>query len=54
MQNCPHSYRQLLWLDWQSSLGYCSQCSRWLGGAFNTPVVTQNRWIAESFYPIPA
>ncbi|WP_335093569.1 hypothetical protein [Nostoc sp.] len=54
VQNRPHCHRQLLWLGWQSSLGYCSQCSQWLGGSSNTPVVTQNGWMAESFYPISA
>jgi hypothetical protein len=52
VQNCPYCHRRLLWLEWQSSLGYCSEYSHWLGGSSNTPVVTQNRWIAESFYPI--
>ncbi|WP_197047434.1 TniQ family protein [Planktothrix serta] len=48
VQNCPHCHRQLLWLNWKSSLGYCSQCSQWLGGSSNTSIVTQQRWIADT------
>ncbi|MBD2538639.1 TniQ family protein [Coleofasciculus sp. FACHB-SPT36] len=48
VQDCPHCYRQSPWLNWKSSLGYCSQCSQWLGGGSNTSVVTQERWIAET------
>ncbi|MDP8934167.1 MAG: hypothetical protein M3N42_08460, partial [Cyanobacteriota bacterium] len=48
VQNCPHCDRQSHWLNWKSSLGYCSQCSQWLGGGSNTSVVTQERWIAET------
>lgn len=48
VQNCLYCHRQLPWLNWKSSLGYCSQCSQWLGGYSNTSVITQERWIAET------
>lgn len=48
VQNCPHCHQKSLWLNWKSSLGYCSKCSQWLGGSSNTSVVTQQRWIVET------
>ncbi|MDZ8069099.1 MAG: TniQ family protein [Nostoc sp. DedQUE08] len=48
VQNCPHCHSQLLWLNWKSTLGYCSQCFQWLGGYSKTSVVTQERWIVEN------
>jgi len=47
-RRCPHCSSPLPWLAWSSRPGYCSLCSKWLGGADgNSQIEEKDMYITE-------